>query len=76
MTVMPMYDYKCLECGNESLLALTLKEHEAIVKAIARNDVAAAEKAMHAHIHGSWERRRLPDHAPRPRGRKRGQKRQ
>ncbi|WP_410791161.1 FadR/GntR family transcriptional regulator [Kribbella sp. C-35] len=54
---------------------LTLKEHEAIVRAIARNDVAAAEKTMHAHIHGSWERRRLSDHAPRARGRKRSQKR-
>jgi DNA-binding FadR family transcriptional regulator len=57
-------------------VALTLKEHEAIVKAIARNDVAAAEKAMLAHIHVAWERRRPSDHAPRPRGRKRGQKRQ
>src|SRR3954468_15721611 len=53
-------------------VALTLKEHEAIVKAIARNDRAGAEKAMHNHIHGSWERRRLSDHAPRPRGCKRG----
>jgi len=23
-----MYDYKCLDCGKECLLALTLKQHE------------------------------------------------
>jgi DNA-binding FadR family transcriptional regulator len=55
-------------------VALTLKEHEAIVNAIARNDADAAEKSMHDHIHGSWERRRLSDRAPRPRGRTRGHK--
>lgn len=43
---------------------LTLDEHGAIVDAIARNDVAGAQKAMHDHIHVSWERRRLPDHSP------------
>lgn len=45
-------------------VALTLDEHAAIVDAIAGGNAAAAEKAMHDHIHGSWERRRLPDHAP------------
>ncbi|MEV5966990.1 FadR/GntR family transcriptional regulator [Kribbella sp. NPDC051952] len=50
-------------------VAMTLAEHEAIVKAIARNDVNAAEKSMHDHIRGSWERRRLVDPAPRPRKR-------
>lgn len=48
-------------------VALTLDEHAAIVEAIAAGDPAAAERAMHDHIHVSWERRRLPDHAPRSR---------
>lgn len=36
--------------------ALTMKEHAAIVDAISRKDVAGAQKAMHDHIHISWER--------------------
>jgi DNA-binding FadR family transcriptional regulator len=48
-------------------VALTLDEHAAVVAAIAAGDPAAAERAMHDHIHISWERRRLPDHAPRTR---------
>ncbi len=26
---MPMYDYKCLDCGKESLIVAILKEYEA-----------------------------------------------
>jgi putative FmdB family regulatory protein len=25
---MPMYEYKCQDCGKESLLVLSLKEHD------------------------------------------------
>ena len=48
-------------------ILLTLDEHTGVVEAIARNDAPAAEKAMRDHIHVAWERRRLPDHAPRRR---------
>ena len=27
---MPMYNYTCLDCGKESLLAMILKKHESI----------------------------------------------
>ncbi len=33
---MPMYDYICLDCGKESRVVLTLKEHE-------RGDAACPE---------------------------------
>ncbi len=26
---MPMYDYKCLDCGKESLIILTIKQRDA-----------------------------------------------
>ncbi len=28
---MPMYEYKCLDCGKESVLSLTLRDHESPV---------------------------------------------
>ncbi len=49
----------------------TLAEHAAVVEAIGKRDAAAAEQAMRDHIRVAWERRRLPDHAPRARGHKR-----
>jgi DNA-binding FadR family transcriptional regulator len=39
-------------------IELTLTEHRAILTAIERGDQAAAADAMHAHIVGSWRRRR------------------
>lgn len=39
---------------------ITLDEHKRIVEAIGAGDHEAARIAMHEHILGSWERRRLP----------------
>lgn len=44
---------------------ITMAEHERIVEAIATGDQEAARVAMHEHILGSWERRRLPTAKPR-----------
>ncbi|MGC4888867.1 FadR/GntR family transcriptional regulator [Micromonospora sp. DT227] len=43
----------------ESAFESTLDEHARVVDAIARQDVAAAERAMRDHIVTSWQRRRL-----------------
>jgi DNA-binding FadR family transcriptional regulator len=50
--------------GYENAFRSTLDEHASIVEAIARQDVAAAERAMRDHIVTSWQRRRFE--APRP----------
>jgi len=43
----------------EGAFKSTLDQHAVVVDAIARQDVAAAEKAMRDHIIGSWQQRRL-----------------
>ncbi|GLY99583.1 FadR/GntR family transcriptional regulator [Actinoplanes sp. NBRC 103695] len=45
--------------GYEDAFRSTLEEHAAVVGAISRQDVAAAEQAMRDHIIGSWQRRRF-----------------
>jgi len=45
--------------GYEGAFESTLEEHGKVVEAIARNDVAGAERAMRDHIVSSWQRRRL-----------------
>jgi DNA-binding FadR family transcriptional regulator len=42
---------------------LTLAEHEAVHAAITGQDSDLAQQAMSTHILGSWQRRRLPNHA-------------
>jgi DNA-binding FadR family transcriptional regulator len=44
-------------------IAETLDEHRKILTAIAGRDAASAAAAMHAHITGSWTRRRPESHA-------------
>jgi DNA-binding GntR family transcriptional regulator len=43
---------------------MTIDEHRAILAAIEEGDAAAAAAAMHAHIVGSWSRRRQAGSAP------------
>ncbi|GID30311.1 FadR/GntR family transcriptional regulator [Paractinoplanes brasiliensis] len=45
--------------GYENAFQSTLDEHSAVVDAIARQDVAAAEQSMRHHIVTSWQRRRF-----------------
>jgi DNA-binding FadR family transcriptional regulator len=45
--------------GYEGAFESTLDEHALVVSAIRRRDVEAAERAMHAHIVGSWQRRKF-----------------
>ncbi|MFB2555490.1 FadR/GntR family transcriptional regulator [Herbiconiux liangxiaofengii] len=44
----------------EHAFELTLEEHTAVLEAILEGAPEAAERAMRAHIDGSWSRRRLP----------------
>jgi DNA-binding FadR family transcriptional regulator len=46
---------------------MTLTEHTAIHAAIAEGDAIRAQEAMNGHILEAWRRRRLPDHAGKPR---------
>jgi GntR family galactonate operon transcriptional repressor len=44
----------------ERAFEITVAEHKRVVDAISAGDREAARVAMHEHILGSWERRRLP----------------
>jgi DNA-binding FadR family transcriptional regulator len=46
--------------GYEGAFHSTLDDHARVVDAIARQDVAAAERTMRDHIIGSWQQRRFP----------------
>ena len=48
-----------LGIGYENAFQSTIDEHAQVTEAIARQDVAAAEKAMRDHIITSWQRRRF-----------------
>lgn len=46
----------------QGAFGLTMDEHTAVLEAIERQDVLAAQAAMREHIERAWERRRLPNH--------------
>jgi DNA-binding FadR family transcriptional regulator len=46
---------------------VTMNEHVAVHSAITEGDSVRAQEAMSVHILESWRRRRLPDHAGKPR---------
>jgi len=51
--------------GYEGAFESTLEEHSRVVEAIAKNDIAGAEREMRDHIVNSWHRRR-PAAPPQP----------
>jgi DNA-binding FadR family transcriptional regulator len=49
---------------NREIVDLTLREHDAVVRAIEAGDPALAAETMRTHIAEAWKRRRFPTHRP------------